>query len=93
MLCGECKDGQGVTVLFDRCDSCDNLHAFLILLLSEYTLYSGTPLATIIGERNFVLCRGWPYLRDLFVHVGFSEVSFVEGWPLRLVPCTVQCLL
>lgn len=34
-LCGECKDGRGVSVLLNRCTTCHNAFGILILLLSE----------------------------------------------------------
>ena len=37
ILCGECRDGMGVSALFNNCVSCHNAHGLLILALSRFT--------------------------------------------------------
>ena len=38
VLCGACRDNQGVSALLDHCISCSNVSALLILALSEGTV-------------------------------------------------------
>lgn len=35
-LCGACRDGKGVSVLLNKCVTCNNALGILILLLSEF---------------------------------------------------------
>ena len=36
VLCGECKDGKGVSALLNRCTTCSNASGILIGLLCEF---------------------------------------------------------
>ena len=36
ILCGHCKDGKGVSVLFNRCVDCSNGFVALIVALSKH---------------------------------------------------------
>ena len=36
ILCGHCKDGKGVSVLFNRCVDCSNGFVALIAILSKH---------------------------------------------------------
>ena len=37
-LCGHCKDGKGVSVLFNRCVDCSNGFVALIVALSKHLI-------------------------------------------------------
>ena len=46
-LCGHCKDGKGVSVLFNRCVDCSNGFVALIVALSKHSVtikYSYKPI-------------------------------------------------
>ena len=38
ILCGECRDGKGVSVLLNDCVSCPNAQGLLILGLSKFSI-------------------------------------------------------
>ena len=39
ILCGHCKDGKGVSVLFNRCVDCNNGFVALIAALGKQSVY------------------------------------------------------
>ena len=42
-LCGECKDGKGVSALLNRCTHCSDVSGLLIPLLCEFVSNQMSP--------------------------------------------------
>ena len=36
LLCGQCKDGKGVSALLNRCTACHNANGLMIALLCKF---------------------------------------------------------
>ncbi len=74
-----------------------------LLLVNTYSLKWNPSIAATLGEQNVSRCIGVVFIEGLFcgtwVPGCYTEVAFIQGWPLRGVPLywdksvanTVQC--
>ena len=83
-LCGDCKDGKGVSALLNRCVDCSNVNGILIAVLSKIfsiihcCMHNFTPtLYVVIVDAVFVsvlVCKDVQFTALLFPIIYFINV-------------------
>ncbi len=81
------------------------MHTTMLYMIIQWN----PSIAATLGEQYLAVTEEWPLLRGFFyffiftqnVHLGpgflavihVSQLAFIQGWPLRGVPCTVAWLM
>ena len=77
-LCGECRDGKGVSALLNKCITCSSTSGLLIALLREYSLYV---ICVLLGLLHYFI------LVVLDAAVFAVLLNFMKPFPSWIYPC------
>ena len=69
VLCGECRDGKGVSVLLNNCVTCHSAQGLLILALSRLNFQSSTQFTPITSHNHAVVADAVAFLVIVFADV------------------------
>ena len=89
-LCGECRGGNGVSAILNRCTTCSDASGLLILLLSKtetlvtYHMHRHC-IGTIIMSENPLLCSGGRRRSIRFPFGGHETISNMD-LSIRVLP-------
>ena len=95
ILCGDCRENMGVTVLFNKCDTCSTASVLWIVVLGEHVqdqyyrvnfIFLAHTVVIIVGIFIFIILLDKPVLEWVLPFLFYIQVRCKAD---TLVPCTV----
>ena len=75
VLCGDCRNGYGVSVLLNKCVTCPNASGILIAALSKYSYLTTQTILMPVVCLDFSCCRYGGVYQSTAADKGISNLA------------------